>query len=228
MNKRILLVEDDQNLGFVIKDNLTIQGYQVDLCIDGDAGWLAYERGAYELCLFDIMLPKMDGLTLARKVRTVNPSVPIIFLTAKSLQEDKLAGFEIGADDYITKPFSIKELLYRVEVFMKRSQVIHDYQQQVEIGSYHFDPESFQLSLGKKMKKLTRREAEILHYLHQRVNTVVKRDELLIALWGDNDYFKGRSLDVFISKLRKYLSEEEHVDIENIHGVGFKLRIKKS
>ncbi|PIB36632.1 two-component system response regulator [Reichenbachiella sp. 5M10] len=228
MNKKILLVEDDQSLGFVIKDNLAVQGYQVDLCVDGDAGWVAYEGATYDLCLLDIMLPRRDGIYLARQIRAVNPIIPIIFLTAKSLQDDKLAGFEVGADDYITKPFSIKELLYRVEVFMKRSQVVLDNQQQIKVGAYHFDLDSFQLSRERETKKLTRREAEILHYLYQRVNTVVKRDEVLVALWGDNDYFKGRSLDVFISKLRKHLSGDEQVEIENIHGVGFKLRIKKA
>lgn len=225
MNRKILLVEDDPNLGFVIKDNLEQQGYDVLWYQDGEVGWSGYQRDQPDVCLLDIMLPKMDGLSLASKIRVADRVVPIIFLTAKAMQEDKFAGFEIGADDYITKPFSVRELLYRIEVFVKRSQILPASEQYIQLGGFQFDPESFKLFKQDEEIKLTRREAEILFFLYRRVNTIVKREELLIALWGEDDYFKGRSLDVFISKLRKYLADDPAVSIENIHGVGFKLKM---
>lgn len=221
--KKILLVEDDENLGFVIKDNLQVREFEVVLCKDGESAWQIFLDKKFDLCLLDIMLPKLDGLSLAKKIREKNTIVPIIFLTAKSVQEDKLAGFEVGADDYITKPFSVEELIYRIGVFLKRSQIINETQGVITIGNYVFDANHYTLKFHKDERKLTRREAEILQYLYDRVGMIVKRNEILIALWGDDDYFKGRSLDVFISKLRKYLSEDKNVDIENHHGVGFKL-----
>jgi DNA-binding response OmpR family regulator len=224
-NKKILLVEDDQNLGFVIKDNLEMKGYEVHWYQDGQQAWAAYASLLPDLCLLDIMLPKMDGLTLASKIREGDKIIPIIFLTAKSMQEDKFAGFEIGADDYITKPFSIKELLYRVEVFVKRSKILEAEDHMIVLGKFRFDPEVFKLIHEEGEIKLTRREAEILYFLYRRANAVVKREDLLLALWGEDDYFKGRSLDVFISKIRKYLSADPSIQIENVHGVGFKLKV---
>jgi len=223
--KKILLVEDDKNLGFVIKDNLLHKDFEVELCADGEMAWHKFINQKFDLCLLDIMLPKLDGISLARKIREKNKIIPIIFLTAKSMQEDKLAGFEIGADDYITKPFSVEELIYRIEVFLKRSQIAHKTQGVIKMGNYRFDANHFTLNFNGRERKLTRREAEILSYLYDRGDTIVTREEILIALWGDDDYFKGRSLDVFISKLRKYLSEDDTVDIENHHGVGFRLTI---
>lgn len=223
MSTKILLVEDDVNLGFVIKDNLQMRGYQVTLFEEGGAAWNSFQSEQYDLCLLDIMLPNMDGLTLATNIRRIDKSVPVIFLTAKSRQEDKLAGFEIGADDYITKPFSLEELFYRIEVFLKRTQVSKEQDSNCEIGSYQFIPSDYKLIYKQEVLKLTRRETEILSFLHARKGQIVSRQEILLTIWGEDDYFKGRSLDVFISKLRKYLYHDETVDIENIHGVGFKL-----
>lgn len=226
MNKRILLVEDDESLGFVIKDSLENKSYSVNLCSDGEAGFQAFDTGSFDLCILDVMLPKLDGFSLAEKIRRRSKMIPIIFLTAKGMQEDKLEGFKIGGDDYMTKPFSMDELIYRIEVFLRRGHPGQIDNSKRTLGKYSFDLNSFTLGTDNYKQKLTRREAEILQYLTDRLDTLVKREELLIALWGDDDYFKGRSLDVFISKLRKYLKEDEKVDIENYHGVGFKLVVK--
>lgn len=226
MKKRILLVEDDESLGFVIKDNLLNKSYDVTLCADGEEGYKTFCNQAFDLCVLDVMLPKMDGFSLAEKIRNRSKITPIIFLTAKGMQEDKLEGFKIGGDDYITKPFSMEELTYRIEVFLRRSGLATSDSSLMHIGQYEFDLNSFLIRIGDYVQKLTRREAEILQYLHDRKDTLVKREDLLISLWGDDDYFKGRSLDVFISKLRKYLKKDGNVDIENYHGVGFKLVVK--
>lgn len=226
MSAKILLVEDDTNLGFVIKDNLQMKGYQVTLYEKGDMAWEAFHPELYDLCLLDIMLPNMDGLTLASNIRSVSKSIPVIFLTAKSMQEDKLAGFEIGADDYITKPFSLEELFYRVEVFLKRIQVTQTEVTSCEIGMYKFVPRDFKLVYQADIIKLTRRETEILSFLYNQKGQIVSRETILVAIWGEDDYFKGRSLDVFISKLRKYLIHDASVDIENVHGIGFRLRVE--
>lgn len=226
MKKNILLVEDDESLGFVIKDNLENKGFSVQLSTDGEVGLKDFDNKVFDLCILDVMLPKMDGFSLAQKIRQRSKMTPIIFLTAKGMQEDKLEGFKIGGDDYITKPFSMEELTYRIDVFLRRGGLSEKGSSTRTLGNYIFDLNSFTLSLGDKQQKLTRREAEILQYLSDRMDTLVKREELLIALWGDDDYFKGRSLDVFISKLRKYLKADESVDIENYHGVGFKLVVK--
>ncbi|MEP2024789.1 MAG: response regulator transcription factor [Reichenbachiella sp.] len=227
MNKHILLVEDDESLGFVIKDNLENKGYKVQLSTDGEVGLIDFDSSAFDLCILDVMLPKMDGFSLAEKIRQRSKIIPIIFLTAKGMQEDKLEGFKIGGDDYMTKPFSMEELTYRIEVFLRRGVSSDKNETTVRsLGQSSFDLNSFTLTVDDQPQKLTRREAEILKYLSDRMDSLVKREELLIALWGDDDYFKGRSLDVFISKLRKYLKSDENVDIENYHGVGFKLVVK--
>lgn len=228
MSKRILLVEDDESLGFVVKDSLENKAYQVTLCTDGELGLRAFEAQTFDLCLLDVMLPKLDGFSLAEKIRAKSKQVPIIFLTAKGMQEDKLAGFKLGGDDYMTKPFSMEELLYRIEVFLRRGGSAPKGEAAHHLGNYSFDLNSLTLTIQEHSQKLTRREAEILQYLSDRQDTLVKREELLLALWGDDDYFKGRSLDVFISKLRKYLKEDDAVDIENYHGVGFKLVVRSA
>ncbi|MDW3208849.1 MAG: response regulator transcription factor [Reichenbachiella sp.] len=227
MKKNILLVEDDESLGFVIQDSLKNKGYHVSLSKDGEAGLKDYDSKTFDLCILDVMLPKMDGFSLAEKIRQRSKVTPIIFLTAKGMQEDKLEGFKIGGDDYMTKPFSMEELVYRIEVFLRRGGVPAKESTVRQLGQFSFDTNSFSLSINGQIQKLTRREAEILQFLSDRMDTLVKREELLIALWGDDDYFKGRSLDVFISKLRKYLKADENVDIENYHGVGFKLVVKE-
>jgi DNA-binding response OmpR family regulator len=223
---KILLVEDDPNLGFVVKDNLVMKGYNVTLCSDGELGEKEFSSNSFQLCILDVMLPKKDGFSLARAIRAKNNDVPILFLTAKAMTDDKLEGFGTGADDYITKPFSLEELFCRVEVFLKRStQPKSDVAGMLAIGKYNFDSSNFKLKNHASEKTLTSREAEILKQLYLHRDRVIKREEILMAVWGDDDYFLGRSLDVFISKLRKYLKDDPSVQIINYHGVGFKLEI---
>lgn len=222
-SKKIFLVEDDENLGFVLKDNLTVNGYHVSNFDDGLSAKEAFLKKQFDLCILDVMLPKMDGFSLAAHIRQLDRDVPILFLTAKAMQEDKLKGFQLGGDDYITKPFSMEELLFRVEVFIKRSSSAPEQEGDIEIGKYIFDPKDFILKYGDEPKKLTMREADLLHYLSINKGVVLKREEILNEIWGDDDYFKGRSLDVFISKLRKYLKQDSKVEIINFHGIGFKL-----
>jgi len=226
-SKKILLVEDDPNLGFVIKDNLVINSFDVDLCGDGELGLASFEKNHFDLCILDIMLPKMDGLMLAQKIRDQNQNIPIIFLTAKSLSQDKIAGFKLGADDYITKPFSMEELICRIEVFLKRSRSQVEPKSSWQLGEYLFNYSDLSLSQNGIIQKLTRRESDLLLYLCENQNVVTKREDILLKIWGDDDYFKGRSLDVFISRLRKYLSDDPKIDIINYHGVGFKIEIKE-
>lgn len=223
---KILLAEDDINLGFVIRDNLEQHGFLVDLCKDGESALEHFIEGSYHICVLDVMMPKMDGFTAATKIRALNTQIPILFLTARSLKEDKIKGFLLGGDDYITKPFNIEELICRIDVFVKRSKTpINLVESTVRIGKYVFDYENLVLKFEKADKILTQMEADILFHLYTKKGEVVKRNEILKAIWGDDDYFNGRSLDVFISKLRKYLSLDENIKISNYHGVGFKLKI---
>jgi len=228
--KRILLAEDDPSLGFVIKDNLSFKGYDVTLCTDGETAEQSFFSDTYNLCIFDVMLPRKDGFSLARAVRSKNTEVPILFLTAKAMMEDKLQGFSTGADDYITKPFSLEELFCRIEVFLRRSslepeEVIEE--KNFTLGQYTFDYVNLSLRHVAGDKKLTQKEADVLKLLYANRNRVLKREEILRHIWGDDDYFMGRSMDVFISKLRKYLKEDASVQIVNYHGVGFKLDLIK-
>ncbi len=227
MIKRILLVEDDPSLGFVIQDNIRQKGYDVTLCKDGAAGEDAFHSSPFHLCIFDVMLPKMDGISLAKRVREKDKNIPILFLTAKSLVEDKLDGFHAGADDYITKPFSMEELLCRIEVFLKRSNDSPTLSDAIfKLGRYHFDCANLTITIDDIEKTLTQKEAEILKMLYLNRDRVLKREEMLGQVWGNDDYFMGRSMDVFISRLRKYLKEDPAVQIVNYHGVGFRLEIR--
>jgi DNA-binding response OmpR family regulator len=221
---KILLVEDDPSLGFVIKDNLSIKGYDVTLCRDGEEGHTVFGQNPFHLCILDVMLPKKDGFALARNIREKNKEVPILFLTAKAMMEDKLEGFRTGADDYITKPFSLEELYYRVEVFLRRTTKQESITEKVvQLGQYEFNYKNLTLSSSKDSKTLTQKEAEVLRLLYENRDRVLKREEILTSVWGDDDYFMGRSMDVFISKLRKYLKEDATIQIVNYHGVGFRL-----
>lgn len=228
MNEKInlLLVEDDYNLGFVIQDQLKSEGYDVTLCSDGVEGLKKFNEGGFQMCILDVMMPKKDGFTLAKDIRKVNTEIPILFLTAKNQTEDKIEGFKAGGDDYLTKPFSTEEFLLRVKAILKRVNVID--QKEIEtsfkLGGITYDSENFKLIYTDgEEKKLTKKEAKILTLLVQNRNKVLTRDIVLNAVWGQDDYFVGRSLDVFITKLRKYLKPDETVSINNIHGVGFKL-----
>lgn len=225
---KILLVEDDYNLGFVIQDKLKEQGFDVHLCTDGVEGLKRFGEHTFQMCIFDVMMPKKDGFTLARDIRKVNKNVPILFLTAKNQTEDRIEGFKAGGDDYLTKPFSTEEFLLRVQAILKRVNLVKEEvaPKDLTIGTIIFDTENFVLRYTNGEKQnLTKKEAKILQLLVQHTNKVLPRDIVLNSVWGQDDYFVGRSLDVFITKLRKYLKEDENVAIANIHGVGFKLTV---
>ena len=226
MSAKILLVEDDAALGFVIKDNLAHKGYDVTLCKDGEQGHEVFHQQLFDLCILDVMMPKKDGFTLAQEVRKKNNHIPILFVTAKAMLEDKLQGFRAGGDDYILKPFSMEELFARIDVFLRRTNGNHQESNSFTLGEFLFDGKNFKLSHPSGEKTLTQKEAEVMNLLCLHKERVLKREEILKAVWGDDDYFMGRSLDVFISKLRKYLKEDPRVEIVNYHGVGFKLEVK--
>jgi DNA-binding response OmpR family regulator len=225
---RILLLEDDPNLGQIVQEHLQMNGYDVHLCANGEEGAGAYKRERYDLCLVDIMMPRKDGFTFAREIRETDQQTPIIFLTAKSLKEDRIEGFKIGCDDYITKPFSVEELLLRIQAVLKRTtgaapRPANDLPTTFTIGSYKFDSNRRTLRKGKTEQKLTPKEADLLRLLCLRMNDTLTRDEALREVWGDDSYFSGRSMDVFISRLRKYLRDDSRVEIMGVHGKGFRL-----
>lgn len=240
--KKILFVEDDATLGFVVKDHLTLEGYEIEWVKDGQTAFEIFGQTPFDLCIFDVMLPKLNGFELAQKIRQKNKAIPILFLTAKSLQEDRLYALRIGADDYLTKPFSIEELILKMEVFLKRSAIFsttNGYSSSsknttstdsiIQLGSYFFDiPNLSLLSPSQKKYTLTERETELLSLFCANKEQVLRREFILKQLWGDDDYFLGRSLDVFISRLRKYLKEDETITIENIPRVGFKLVVRSN
>lgn len=235
MANKILLVEDDQNFGDVLRSYLEMHDYDVTLATDGEAGYLAFLKDEFDLCIFDVMMPKKDGFTLGREVREKNKEVPMIFLTAKALKEDVLEGFKIGADDYITKPFNSEELLYRVQAILKRSQKSSNPMEEVkefEIGDYHFNYPlrilTYITENGEKQKdKLSPKEAHLLRMFCMYKNDVLPRSEALTKIWGEDNYFTARSMDVFVTKLRKYLSKDDQLEIVNIHGNGFRLIDKR-
>ena len=221
----ILLIEDDPNLGFILQENLELHGYRVERCSDGEAGWQAFLKKKFDLCLIDVMLPKQDGFSVTREMRKVSQDLPIIFLTAKSLKEDRITGFKIGADDYLTKPFSMEELVLRMQAVLRRSKNARPEQPQAKVfqlGLYVFDFERQTLRGGAQEHKLTGTEAELLRLLCLHRNETLERKTALNAIWGEDNYFNARSMVVFVSKLRKYLKEDDRLEIRNIHGRGFK------
>ena len=228
MKISILLAEDDINLGFVIADQLRAEGYHVSLTTDGIEALKRFNEQPYHLCIFDVMMPKKDGFTLARDIRKINTDVPILFLTAKSMTEDKIEGFNAGGDDYLTKPFSVEELNLRIKSLLKRVNIRTEIPEEkvFNVSSFIFDTENLTLTLSGEVQSLTKKEAQILKILYKFKNQVLPREVILNTVWGQDDYFVGRSLDVFITKLRKYLKDDETIQILNIHGVGFKLEIK--
>ncbi len=224
MKGAIFLVEDDDSLGFVTQDSLIEEGYHVSWFKNGKDAWEAYSKQNFDLCLLDVMLPAVDGFELARRIRSVNEFVPIIFLTARVQEEDRLSGFEIGGDDYISKPFSMQELLYRVAVFMRRTSANASNEEVEEkVGAYQYDRNNLKLVHLEEVVDLTQMEGQLLSMLLEKVDELVRREDILVRIWGENDYFKGRSLDVFISRLRKYLRHDKSLSIKNHHGVGFTL-----
>ena len=227
MDINILLVEDDTSLGFIISDQLKSDGYKVTLCSDGAEGFHRFNEGKFHMCIFDVMMPKKDGFTLAKEVRGLDANIPILFLSAKSSDEDKVAGFKSGGDDYLTKPFNAEELQLRVAAMLRRVNIQTEAEDTSKfiLGNYIFDTINFELKHADFQKVLTKKEAQILKILCKFKNQVVAREVVLNAVWGQDDYFVGRSLDVFITKLRKYFSKDERIQISNIHGIGFKLEV---
>ena len=220
----ILLCEDEESLGMLVREYLQAKGYNAELFLDGEAGFKAFTRGKYDMCLLDVMMPKMDGFTLAKEIRMLNADIPIIFLTAKTLKEDILEGFKIGADDYITKPFSMEELTFRIEAILrrvrgKRSNKVTRY----IMGKFTFDTQRQLLTIGNKQTKLTTKESELLSLLCANANEVLEREMALKTIWIVDNYFNARSMDVYITKLRKHLKDDPSIDINNVHGKGYRL-----
>jgi len=225
----LLLVEDDQNLGFMLQDFLELEGYSVRWEKNGVAGLNAFRSRLFDLCILDVMLPLKDGFTLAGEIHQINPHVPFIFLTARALEMDRIRGLKLGADDYMTKPFSTEELKLRIGIILRRNGKSRDNEKNevYNIGSVLFDFKNQLLRLHGEEKRLTKKEASLLRMLCQNSNELVRREQLLLKIWGSDDYFMGRSMDVYIAKLRSYLKDEPGVNIVNIHGSGFKLEIHK-
>jgi DNA-binding response OmpR family regulator len=219
----ILLAEDDLNLGVLLVDYLEAEGFEVKLCKDGELALKAFNANRFDLCLLDVMMPKLDGFSLANAIREKDKKVPLIFITAKSLKEDKLTGYGLGADDYITKPFDEEELLWKIKAVTRRMPAAKTGKavEPIVLGHYTFDFANQSLTMNGKTKRITEKESDILKYLSDNRNRVIKREEMLKDLWGENDYFFGRSLDVFITKIRKYLKEDPALSIENVFKVGF-------
>ncbi len=226
-NIKILVVEDDPNLGQILQEYLHLKGYETKLAVDGEEGLREYETGKYDFCILDIMMPKKDGFTLAREIRQQDKSIPIIFLTAKSMKEDTIAGLKVGADDYLTKPFSMEELLLRIKAIMRR---IHDNAekkqfepQRYEMGNCTFNYDHLMLKTPMRELKLTAKEGDLLRIFCKNLNHTVERSHFLKAVWKDDSYFNARSMDVYIAKLRKYLKDDDSLQILTVHGQGFKL-----
>jgi len=220
---KILVAEDDLQLGFIIKDNLQEAGFDIINCPDGETAWEQYQKTNPDLCILDVNMPYRDGFSLAKKIRQKSDLVPILFLTAKAFAEDKLKGFASGGDDYIVKPFNMKELISRMTVFLRRNKMmITDRNILFTIGQYNFIPEEMKLSNGSESISLTQRETDLLEFLCLHPDKVLKREDILSHVWGKNDFFLGRSMDVFMTRLRKLLAKESSVTIETIHGIGYR------
>ena len=220
----ILLCEDEESLGMLVREYLQAKGYDAELYLDGEAGYKAFVKGEYDMCLLDVMMPKMDGFTLARELRMINSEVPIMFLTAKNLKDDILEGFKLGADDYLTKPFSMDELVYRMEAILRRVKARNKQMAvRYQLGRFVFDTQRQLLTIGDKSTKLTTKESELLTMLCTHMNDVLERDLALKTIWIDDNYFNARSMDVYITKLRKHLKDDPNVEINNVHGKGYLL-----
>lgn len=223
---KILYVEDDLALSFVTRDNLMIKGYSVDFCEDGVRALEMLRNATYDLCILDVMLPKMDGFTLAARIRDKNPGIPILFLTARTSMEDRITGLRTGGDDYITKPFNMEELVLKIEVFLKRKNIVsREDPSPLPLGLFEFDHENRQLNTDGESHLLTLKEKDLLLFLLENSGKIVKREEILRKVWGNDDFFVSRTLDVFISRLRKILKTDPRIKIENIHNTGYRLKI---
>jgi DNA-binding response OmpR family regulator len=222
---KILLCEDDNNLGMVLKNYLELNDYEVTLERDGRLGLAAFQREKFDICLLDVMMPNMDGFALAEEIRDINPDVPLFFLSAKTMKDDIIQGYKLGADDYITKPFDSEVLLLKIKAILKRNEEIHreEVNAEFDLGKYHFNPRLRELTVNGKTHTLSPKENELLKMLSEYKNDLLQRDIALKKIWGSDTYFNGRSMDVYIAKLRKYLKEDPAIEIVNIHGNGFRL-----
>jgi two-component system, OmpR family, response regulator len=223
---KILLVEDDNNLGTLLREYLEAKGYATTLAVNGKQGFDFFAKDKFNICILDVMMPVKDGFTLAKEIRAIDANVPIVFLTAKSMKEDTVEGFNAGADDYITKPFSMEELLMRIKAILRRTEIksnVNETQTEFSIGKYKFDYPHQILEINGSQQKLTTKEADLLKLLCLNANDILDRNFALKAIWKDDNYFNGRSMDVYIAKLRKYLKDDPKVEIINVHGKGFKL-----
>lgn len=222
---KILLCEDDQNLGMVLKNYLELNDYDVTLERDGRLGLAAFQREKYDICLLDVMMPNMDGFTVAEEIRDIDPDMPLFFLSAKTMKEDIIKGYKLGADDYITKPFDSEVLLLKIKAILKRNEDLNKESEnmQFDLGSYHFNPRLRELSHDGKTQTLSPKENELLKMLAEHKNDLLAREKALKKIWGSDTYFNGRSMDVYIAKLRKYLKGDDEIEIVNIHGNGFRL-----
>lgn len=228
LKTKVLLVEDEANLGSLLRDYLNAKGYDTILCTNGQDGFDTFAKNKFDLCILDVMLPIKDGFTLAKEIRQADKFIPIVFLTAKSLPDDKIEGFKSGADDYLTKPFNMEELLFRIKAILKRTSSVPgvaDEEGNFHIGSYMFDSTKQVLKRGEEERKLTSKESELLRLLALNLNKTLDRNFALKTIWQDDSYFNARSMDVYITKLRKYLKEDENIEILNVHGKGFKLLV---
>ena len=226
---KILLCEDDANLGMVLKNYLELNDYDVTLERDGRLGLAAFQREKYEICLLDVMMPNMDGFTLAEEIRDVNPDVPLFFISAKTMKDDIIQGYKLGADDYITKPFDSEVLLHKIKAILKRNEEMHreEVNAEFDLGKYHFNPRLRELIINSKVQTLSPKENELLKMLSEYKNDLLSREIALKKIWGSDTYFNGRSMDVYIAKLRKYLKEDPSIEIVNIHGNGFRLVVSE-
>jgi two-component system, OmpR family, response regulator len=223
----ILLAEDDLNLGQLLQTFLTSKGFKVSLAQNGKIAFEKFNKGRYNFCVFDVMMPEMDGFTLAKEIREIDKKIPILFLTAKAMKEDKLEGFSLGADDYLTKPFAMEELVARINAILRRTDTPSNEElADIKVGTIKYEPGSRLLHLKDGVKKLTTKENQLLQLLVKNQNEILDRHATLRAIWGDDNYFNGRSMDVYIAKLRKVLKEDASVEIMNVHGKGFKLILK--
>lgn len=226
---KILLAEDDPNLGFLLLKYLKKEGFDVELYKNGEDAFSAFKNISFDLCLIDVMMPKMDGFSLVKRIRARDKKTPVILITAKSRKENKQNGYELGADDYLIKPFDEEELLWKIKVFVRRNPNSPERKAKaVSIGRYTFDFNNQSLTIEGKAKRITGKESDVLHYLCQHSNVIIKREEMLKELWGESDYFLGRSLDVFITKIRKHLKEDSSIRIENVFGIGFIFNTNKT
>lgn len=226
---QILLCEDDTNLGMVLKNYLELNDYDVTLERDGKLGLAAFQREKFDICLLDVMMPNMDGFTLAEEIRDVNPDVPLFFLSAKTMKDDIIQGYKLGADDYITKPFDSEVLLHKIKAILKRNEEMHreEVNAEYDLGKYHFNPRLRELTIAGKTQTLSPKENELLKMLSEYKNDLLSREIALKKIWGSDTYFNGRSMDVYIAKLRKYLKEDSNIEIVNIHGNGFRLVVQE-